>query len=132
MKISYNGLWKILIDKNMSKKDLAKVCELSPATVFKIGRGEFGSMDIQEQNGDDENIRAITKIENALNKKKYGLVQEEHSEKADEALVHNIPNFLQKVRKEKSQQAKMNPIIFYLKEMIFEMIFFFEAAGENT
>ena len=32
-------------------------------------------------NNDDENIRAITEIENALNEKKYGLVWEEHSEK---------------------------------------------------
>lgn len=36
MKVSYNGLWKILIDKNMNKKDLFKACELSPATVSKL------------------------------------------------------------------------------------------------
>lgn len=36
MKVSYNGLWKILIDKNMNKKDLSKACELSPATVSKL------------------------------------------------------------------------------------------------
>ena len=46
MKASYNGLWKILIDKNMNKKDLAKACELSPATVSKMGRGEFVSMEV--------------------------------------------------------------------------------------
>ena len=46
MKASYNGLWKILIDKNMNKKDLAKVCELSPATISKMGRGEFVSMEV--------------------------------------------------------------------------------------
>lgn len=46
MKVSYNGLWKILIDKNMNKKDSAKACELSPATVSKMGRGEFVSMDV--------------------------------------------------------------------------------------
>lgn len=46
MKVSYNGLWKILIDKNMNKKDLANVCELSPATISKMGRGEFVSMDV--------------------------------------------------------------------------------------
>lgn len=44
MKVSYNGLWKILIDKNMNKKELAQVCKLSPATVSKMGRGEFVSM----------------------------------------------------------------------------------------
>lgn len=46
MKVSYNRLWKILIDKNMNKKELTEVCELSPATVSKMGRGEFVSMDV--------------------------------------------------------------------------------------
>ena len=46
MKVSYNRLWKILIDKNMNKKELTELCELSPATVSKMGRGEFVSMDV--------------------------------------------------------------------------------------
>mgnify|MGYP000929820272 FL=1 len=46
MKVSYNGLWKILIDKNMNKKDLARACDLSPATISKMGRGEFVSMEV--------------------------------------------------------------------------------------
>ena len=46
-------------------------------------------------NNDDENIRAITEIENALNEKKYGLVWEEHSEKVDEMLEDNIPVFIE-------------------------------------
>ena len=46
-------------------------------------------------NNDDEHIRAITEIENALNEKKYGLVWEEHSEKVDEMLEHNIPIFVE-------------------------------------
>lgn len=50
---------------------------------------------LKVQNNDDENIRAITEIENALNEKKYGLVWEEHSEKVDEMLEHNIPIFVE-------------------------------------
>ena len=50
---------------------------------------------LKEINNDDENIRAITEIENALNEKKYGLVWEEHSEKVDEMLEHNIPIFIE-------------------------------------
>lgn len=50
---------------------------------------------LKELNNDDENIRAITEIENALNEKKYGLVWEEHSEKVDEMLEHNIPIFIE-------------------------------------
>lgn len=50
---------------------------------------------LKELNNDDENIRAITEIENVLNEKKYGLVWEEHSEKVDEMLEHNIPIFVE-------------------------------------
>ena len=46
MKVSYNGLWKVLIDKNMNKKDLANACELSPATISKMSKREFVSMDV--------------------------------------------------------------------------------------
>ena len=56
MKASYNGLWKILIDKNMNKKDLAKACELSPATISKMGRGEFVSMEVLYRIGTKLNI----------------------------------------------------------------------------
>lgn len=30
----------------MNKKELTEVCELSPATVAKMGRGEFVSMEV--------------------------------------------------------------------------------------
>jgi adenine-specific DNA-methyltransferase len=46
-------------------------------------------------NDDEEHIRAITEIENALTEKKYGLVWEEHSEQVDEMLAHNIPVFIE-------------------------------------
>ena len=51
--------------------------------------------ELKKMNDDEENIRAITEIENALNEKKYGLVWEEHSEKVDEMLEHNIPIFVE-------------------------------------
>lgn len=46
MKVSYNGLWKILIDKGMNKKDLKEKVGISPGTVAKMGRGELVSMEI--------------------------------------------------------------------------------------
>ncbi len=46
MKINYNGLWKILIDKNMNKKDLTERVGLAPATVSKMGKGELVSMKV--------------------------------------------------------------------------------------
>ena len=46
MKVSYNGLWKILIDKGMNKKDLKEKVGIAPGTVAKMGRGELVSMEI--------------------------------------------------------------------------------------
>lgn len=46
MKVNYNGLWKILIHKNMNKKDLSEKVGLTPATISKMGKGEFVSMDV--------------------------------------------------------------------------------------
>ena len=46
MKINYNGLWKVLIDKNMNKKDLMDRVGISTATVAKMTKGEFVSMQV--------------------------------------------------------------------------------------
>ena len=40
MKITYNKLWKLLIDKKMNKQDLCKVTKISAATMAKLGKGE--------------------------------------------------------------------------------------------
>ena len=47
MKINYNGLWKVLIDKNMNKKDLMDRVGISTATVAKMTKGEFVSMQVR-------------------------------------------------------------------------------------
>ena len=39
MKISYKPLWKLLIDRDMKKKDLYDVAGISPASVTKMGKG---------------------------------------------------------------------------------------------
>ena len=46
MKVNYNGLQKLLIDKNMNKKDLQETVGIVPATIAKMGKGEFVSMEI--------------------------------------------------------------------------------------
>lgn len=38
MKISYKPLWKLLIDRDMKKKDLCDVAGISPASVTKMGK----------------------------------------------------------------------------------------------
>ena len=37
MKVIYNRLWKILIDKGMNKKELKEKVGIAPGTVSKIG-----------------------------------------------------------------------------------------------
>ena len=46
MKVSYNGLWKILIDKSMKKKDLIYKTGVSPTTISKMVKGEAVSLTI--------------------------------------------------------------------------------------
>ena len=49
MAISYNGLWKILIDKKMFKKDLAAKLNISSATMAKMGKGETVSLEVLQK-----------------------------------------------------------------------------------
>lgn len=46
MKISYNKLWKMLIDKNMKRKDLMEVAGISSASIAKLGRGDNIQTDV--------------------------------------------------------------------------------------
>lgn len=40
MAISYNRMWKLLVDKKMSKADLRKSAEIAPNTMTKLRRDE--------------------------------------------------------------------------------------------
>lgn len=46
MKISYKKLWKLLIDQDMKKKDLAELSGISSASIAKLGRNENVNTDI--------------------------------------------------------------------------------------
>lgn len=46
MTVSYKKLWKLLIDKDMKKKDLQEAAGLSPASVAKLSRNDKVSMDV--------------------------------------------------------------------------------------
>ena len=37
MKLSYKKLWKLLIDKNLKKQDLAKMADISNTSIAKLG-----------------------------------------------------------------------------------------------
>lgn len=45
MAISYKKLWKLLIDKDMKKKDLQQEAGVSSALIAKMGRNENVSTD---------------------------------------------------------------------------------------
>lgn len=45
MKISYNRLFKQLIDKNLKKTELAKLAHLTPTTLAKLSKNEIVSME---------------------------------------------------------------------------------------
>lgn len=45
MRISYNKLWKLLVDLKMSKADLRKATKLAPGTMTKLNRDEEVSLD---------------------------------------------------------------------------------------
>ncbi len=46
MKISYNKLWKMLIDKNLKRKDLQEIAGISSASVAKLGKGDNITTDV--------------------------------------------------------------------------------------
>lgn len=49
MGFSYDPLWKQLIDRKMTKEDLRKRIETSPATIAKMGKGEKVSMEVLDR-----------------------------------------------------------------------------------
>ena len=55
MAISYKNLWKLLIDRDMKKKDLQKLAGISAASITKLGKNE------------NVNTEIIAKICTALN-----------------------------------------------------------------
>ncbi|RQD68273.1 MAG: XRE family transcriptional regulator [Tindallia sp. MSAO_Bac2] len=46
MYLSYNRLWKLLIDRGMNKQDLRKLTKLSSTSIAKLGKGENVNTDV--------------------------------------------------------------------------------------
>ena len=46
MRISYNKLWKLLIDREMNKQDLKATAGISSASVAKLGKCENITTDV--------------------------------------------------------------------------------------
>ena len=46
MNISYNKLWKLLVDKKMSKADLRRATKLAPNTMTNLRRDKYVSLEV--------------------------------------------------------------------------------------
>ena len=66
--ISYKKLWKLLIDKNLKKKDLQKMAGISSSSIAKLGRNE------------NVNTEIINKICNALDCDTSDIIEMESEE----------------------------------------------------
>lgn len=49
MAVTYKKLWKLLIDKDMKKKDLQSLAGISAASITKLGKNKNVNMDIIEK-----------------------------------------------------------------------------------
>ena len=54
MAVSYKKLWKMLIDRDMKKKDQIELCDISKYTITRMN------------NGENINVETLAKICNAL------------------------------------------------------------------
>ena len=46
MSVSYKKLWKLLIDKDMKKKDLREAAGISTSSIAKLGKNENVTTDV--------------------------------------------------------------------------------------
>lgn len=46
MAVSYNKLWKLLIDKNMKKKELGEAAGISNSLIAKLGKNENVTVEV--------------------------------------------------------------------------------------
>ena len=49
MAVQYNKLWKLLIDKKMTKSDLRKQADISPNTMTKLNHDEIVALPILDR-----------------------------------------------------------------------------------
>ena len=49
MAVQYNKLWKLLIDRKMSKGELGKLAGISPNTMTKLRRDEIVALPILDK-----------------------------------------------------------------------------------
>lgn len=83
MRISYNRLWKLLIDKNLKKKDLMERCSISSASVAKLTKGDNITTDVllricEGLDCDFADIMQVIPDEEPEKKKSNSLVEDDY------------------------------------------------------
>ena len=56
MAVQYNKLWKLLVDRRMSKADLRRLAEIAPNTMTKLRRDEMVALPILDRICDILNV----------------------------------------------------------------------------
>ena len=69
MTISYDKLWKLLIDKEMTKKELMQATGISKSTIDKMGRGEIVSLEVIDRICNHFNCKVEDVVEHCAPKK---------------------------------------------------------------
>ena len=69
MAVQYNKLWKILIDRKMSKGELGKLAGISPNTMTKLRRDEIVALPILDRICETLNVDYGEIIEHVSEKK---------------------------------------------------------------
>lgn len=81
--ISYNRLFKLMIDKGIKKTELAKMADISQTTLAKLSKNQYVSMDVLIKICDsldctfDEIIELVKVAEGETNDMNGGAVREE-------------------------------------------------------
>ena len=81
--ISYNRLFKLLIDKGIKKTELAKMADISQTTLAKLSKNQYVSMDVLVRICDsfdctfDEIIELVKVAEDEITDMNGGAVREE-------------------------------------------------------
>ena len=60
MKLSYNKLWKLLIDKGMTKTEMRLKADISITTLAKLGKNETVSMEVLLKSVRCLNVMSVT------------------------------------------------------------------------
>ena len=71
MALSYNKLWKLLIDKKMNKSELQQLTGLSPSTIAKLTKGENVTTDVLERICNCLNCNIEDIVENIKEERKW-------------------------------------------------------------